>query len=362
MREHNAYGNLPVPSHPEHRAFLGWYTQKEGGKLVQPSDFLTEYRDHTLYAHWHNKNTSALKPVAKGAKPDKLDGQPNAGYQSYKVWINWDETDCSYLYENEKGGLTRVQSTRAHRDAKVTDVLVEEYDKDNNVTATLHIEPELPIWGGFFCGEAYNFLFFGQRNDAEDDTAEVIRVVRYDKLWNRIDHASVRNVGVVEPFAGGRPIYAEKNSFLFGHTSRGMYQDKNGVSHGSNMSFVVNEYTMEIAFAGSPAYTSHTFNQMVIVDAEGRPVLLDHGDSFPRAIKLTRFSNRAMLNGQLKNGAVFEFEKFPGERGDNYTGACVTGLAETEKGYLVAYCYDGDADHTRDEIGKRSRDLLLLCG
>ena len=51
----------------------------------------------------------------------------------------------------------------------------------------------------------------------------------------------------------------------------------------------------------------------VIVDAEGRPVLLDHGDSFPRAIKLTRFSNRAMLNGQLKNGAVFEFEKFPGE-------------------------------------------------
>lgn len=45
------YGVLPVPERQYH-AFLGWYTQPEGGELVTEDTYVTELSAHTLYAHW----------------------------------------------------------------------------------------------------------------------------------------------------------------------------------------------------------------------------------------------------------------------------------------------------------------------
>lgn len=44
---------------------------------------------------------------------------------------------------------------------------------------------ELPLWGGFYAGSDGYYLVEGQTNNKENDSAEVIRVIRYDTNWNR---------------------------------------------------------------------------------------------------------------------------------------------------------------------------------
>lgn len=45
------YGELPKPVR-EGYAFLGWYTQPEGGQQLQSTDMVTVIDDQTVYAHW----------------------------------------------------------------------------------------------------------------------------------------------------------------------------------------------------------------------------------------------------------------------------------------------------------------------
>lgn len=48
---------------------------------------------------------------------------------------------------------------------------------------------ELDLFGGFYAGDTDYFFVFGQENPQEDDSREVIRVVRYTKDWQRVDDA-----------------------------------------------------------------------------------------------------------------------------------------------------------------------------
>lgn len=45
------YGELPEPIR-EGYAFLGWFTEPEGGTKLQPTDMVTVIDDQTVYAHW----------------------------------------------------------------------------------------------------------------------------------------------------------------------------------------------------------------------------------------------------------------------------------------------------------------------
>ena len=108
-------------------------------------------------------------------------------------YSRWSSPVTSYLYENESGGLTRVEYTGGQ-------VVVENYDASFAFLDGRTIQPELLIWGGFFAGESYNFLVFGQSNAAESDSAEVIRVVKYDKDWNRLGAASLKGANTTIPF------------------------------------------------------------------------------------------------------------------------------------------------------------------
>lgn len=46
-----AYGYLPYPKKTGYR-FLGWFTEKEGGKQLEIWDIVSELKVHTFYAHW----------------------------------------------------------------------------------------------------------------------------------------------------------------------------------------------------------------------------------------------------------------------------------------------------------------------
>lgn len=47
----DVYGRLPEPMRSGF-AFLGWFTQPEGGERILPTDMVTVVDDTTLYAHW----------------------------------------------------------------------------------------------------------------------------------------------------------------------------------------------------------------------------------------------------------------------------------------------------------------------
>ncbi|MCR5590335.1 MAG: InlB B-repeat-containing protein [Lachnospiraceae bacterium] len=47
----DTYGKLPTPTYEGHE-FVGWFTQKEGGKAVTDSTVVSTASPHTLYAHW----------------------------------------------------------------------------------------------------------------------------------------------------------------------------------------------------------------------------------------------------------------------------------------------------------------------
>lgn len=90
------------------------------------------------------------------------------------------------------------------------------------------------------------------------------------------------------------------------------------------------------------AYVSHSFNQFIIADREGNLVTLDHGDGYPRSAVLSILAGNAGQEGlALFSAERIDIQSFPGENGDNTTGASLGGLVETTNGYVITYNYDG---------------------
>lgn len=284
-----------------------------------------------------------LTPAAGAAEAPAQSGNKNR--QNYSRWGNWAQPVTSYLYENEKGGLTRVEYTGGQ-------VVVEDYDSSFVFQSGRTIQPELPIWGGFFAGADYNFLIFGQENPGESDSVEVIRVVKYSKDWQRLGAASLKGANTTVPFDAGSLRCAECNGYLYLRTCHEMYASDDGLNHQANLTMAVRQGDMAISDSYydvmniNYGYVSHSFNQFLLIDREERLVTLDHGDAYPRSIVLCRYNQKA---GQGKfTGGLYSawcshsnIVEFPGQIGDNVTGATVGGLAETQSCYVIAYNYDG---------------------
>lgn len=83
-------------------------------------------------------------------------------------YFNCSKPVNSYLFENQTGGLTRVEYSGNKR------IVIEDYDSSFKLKETHSVDFELEKWGGFFAGDKYNFFIFGQVNQNEDDTVEVI--------------------------------------------------------------------------------------------------------------------------------------------------------------------------------------------
>lgn len=106
-----------------------------------------------------------------------------------------------------------------------TTLVVETYDSHFQLKETRELEVELPIWGGFFAGEDYNFVVFGQENPSESDSAEVVRVVKYSKSWERLDQASLRGANTTIPFdAGGFTCAEDGRPAVHPHQPRDVHQ------------------------------------------------------------------------------------------------------------------------------------------
>ena len=260
-------------------------------------------------------------------------------------YTTWSAPVTSYLYENEAGGLTRVEYTGGQ-------VVIEDYSADFSFLSSRTISPELPLWGGFYAGETYNFLIFGQKNPSESSATEVIRVVKYDKDWNRLGAASLKGANTTVPFDAGSLRCDEYGGYLYIRTSHEMYTSDDGLNHQSNLTLAVRQSDMSITDSFydvmniSYGYVSHSFNQFILVDQDGKIIALDHGDAYPRSAVLVGYYSNAStgkFSGARYSNWCWNMDliTFDGSIGDNTTGGSVGGLAETSDGYVMTYNYDG---------------------
>ena len=211
-------------------------------------------------------------------------------------------------------------------------VTIETYNEDYSLIGKKSIEYELPIFGGFFSGDKYNYIAFGQDNSEENDEEEVIRIVKYDKNFNRIDSVSIkgRESYTIMPFQSGSGKMAECGDKLVFHTSRKRYTTEDGLNHQSQLTIIVDTKDMKVVNdLGSfqRNHVSHSFDQYVLFDGNIH-VLVDHGDAYPRSIVLNK------ENGE--NYSEVNLFEIPGKIGANCTGVSIGGFEITPTSYIVA--------------------------
>lgn len=303
--------------------------------------------------------TFTLLPAAWAADAEPLTPMESVNYGgTYNG--NWAVPIDSYLYQDGEN-LVRVEYTTGipmYNSSGQVDywilppqLRVETYDSGFHMLSARQLDMELEKWGGFYAGQDYNFLIFGQENPSESDSTEVLRVVKYDKQWNRLGQASLWGANTKSIFEGGSLRCDEYNGYLYIRTCHTMYYSS-GANHQANMMLSVRQSDMAITdffddICVNAGEYSHSFNQFILVDSQGRLVALDHGDALPRGAILTRYGEQAghdTFLGGSTNRVVFPKDTctsflitaWPGPS-SNTTGAHVTDLAETSTGYLAAY-------------------------
>ncbi len=234
-----------------------------------------------------------------------------SGYNSYGP-------NGSYIQQNADGGFTVVS-------AGEETAVIDDYDSGFGYISSSEIEYELPIWGGYFSGEKYNYCLFGQANGEEDDSAEVIRVVKYDKSWKRVDSASVYGSNTLLPFRAGTPRMYEKDGMLYVHASHLMYTSDDGLNHQANHQIHINADTMEVVYNFGDVmnvnygYVSHSFDQYIRAD-ENYVYTADLGDAYPRSVVVCRKTKEGYMQGYNEALPIY------GSIGNNYTGVGLGGF------------------------------------
>lgn len=238
----------------------------------------------------------------------------------------------SYLYENEDGTLTRVEYISG------TGICVEVINPDTGKTVSSRtLSMELSLWGGFYSGEDYNFIVVGQTNYDEDDSKEVVRVIRYTKDWVRVDACSIYGANTYVPFNAGSLRMTELDGTLYIYTCHTMYDTGDGYHHQANMTFVLDEDTMSVTDSyydimniAQAGYVSHSFNQYIQTDGE-YIYRVDHGDAYPRAVSITKCAVGADITSVSYTYAL----QIQGTTGANATGVSVGGFELSDDNCLI---------------------------
>lgn len=259
-------------------------------------------------------------------------------------YYSWSSVVKSNLSENSDKTLTRVESIS-------NSVLVENYSADGKTLISKStIKNELPIYGGYFSGEKNNYIVFGKQNKSENNSAEIIRVVKYSKNWSRIGECKIYGSNTTVPFDAGSLRMIELDNKLYVYTCHEMYADSNNINHQANMLFTIDESTMKTTDSMykvsnlQDGYVSHSFNQFIATD--GTYIYrVDHSESnnmnmngqylSVNGITLSKYGK----NDSSTNVAVTIPVKLDIHSG-NYTGAAIGGFEVGSGNCIIAYTRD----------------------
>ncbi|MDR1532338.1 MAG: hypothetical protein LBS62_09180 [Clostridiales bacterium] len=311
-----------------------------------------------FYVDWsEEENAALLTPYASdlavradrgGVKTIKDLNNTGRRMTTYYSVSNYSSTALSYL----KARGDALQALEVNPSAKT--IVLDTYDKNFDLLSTKTIPFECELFGGFYAGERCNYLVFGSDNKEENDGKEVVRVVKYDENFNRLDDLSVSGgeSHAATPFSFASSGMAEYGNVLVLHTTRARYAASDGANHQSQLTLVIDtnqmrllNVTPRLEFQGN--HVSHSFNQFVRFD-NGQHVLVDLGDAYPRAVVLHK--SQDVSNDKY---AMTELLHIPGQVGDNYTGVNLGGFEITRSSYVVAL-------NQAKSDSSRERDVLLL--
>lgn len=237
----------------------------------------------------------------------------------------------SYLTATSDGGYERVEYIN-------NKIIVEKYNSSLTLLSTKTITPELPLFGGFYSGKNYNYIVYGKVNTTQKDSNEVIRVVKYDKNWNKKSQCRITGANTYKPFDAGSLSMDEYDGVLYIHTCHTMYKSSDGENHQANCTFVINETDMVLKDSYtdvmnlSYGYVSHSFMQYIRTDGEA-VYRADLGDAYPRGIAVTVTKNGDPINQPYLYGTIMSI---PGNVGNNYTGFALSGFELSDDNFIVA--------------------------
>ena len=275
----------------------------------------------------------------------------NIGKNNY---ADFSSTVKSYLVAQKDGSFMRVEAINGQ-------VVIETYSSELQFESALLLKYELPLFGGFYEGTDSFFLVFGQENPAEDDATEVIRVVRYDKSWNRLGAASLYGANTAIPFEEGSLRMVQSGDFLYIHTCHEMYHLLNGINQQANLMLAVRISTMEVEECfdsvgdSSDGYVGRSFNQFIAAD-EDAILSVNHGNAYPRAVVLSRYALKTEESIFANNCVSVETLPIAGESGDYNTGTSVGGFEVSATSYLIA---GNSADRAVNENMNAVRNIFV---
>ena len=331
------------------------YSKNKEEELVRPS-YMTD-GDEYWSGRQYKFDDSEVKLIGK--ERDTLHSVYGKKYSANKERQNYYQVSAvsnSYLTEVDNNLLMLVNVGDS--------ILIEYFTSQFESVATKKIARELPSFGGFFASRNGSFYVVqGQNNSADSDEVETFRIIQYDKDWNRVNALSLFGCNTSQPFSASQLTMMESDDFLFVRTAHGMYKGSDGVSHQANVFLDIDKRDLSLVYkqtglGGSYIqYASHSFNQLQTTK-NGFYAGLDHGDAYPRAIIIGKNKNPISENvaGSYYSTRVCNF---PGEIGDNYTGASVGGFTSSETHFLTAYVMV-DTAHFK-EFSNPTRNLYITA-
>lgn len=227
---------------------------------------------------------------------------------SYDIDERWANTIGNYLYE-ENGGLVRIENKKNEKNTKKSKIIASRYDKKGNLISRKEIIYQGEKFGGFFRGEEYNYLIFGNDNKEQNDKKEVIRIIKYDRDFNELGKLPIFGAFTKEPFGAGSLRCGEIGNVILVHTARGRFD-----GHQSSLTIGFNEDSMTIlngddlgAFQRN--HVSHSFNQFVMTEGD-EFITVDHGDGFPRGISANWLNTTTLklVPSTFKEGGFYTIE------------------------------------------------------
>ena len=208
-------------------------------------------------------------------------------------------------------------------------VYIEYYDNDFNVKSKKSIPMELDLWGGFYNGSDGYYLVEGQNNEEEDDAKEVIRVIRYDRNWNKTGTAHITGIAGDEfgqvryPFHAGCVELTENNGILYIATGHEGYVDESltpKMGHQGLLVIAVDQQTMTGEIIDNDLW--HSFAQYVKV-RDNQLYLLEQSEG-SRCTTLSRYDTAAK---QWKRIPVYQYG---GNRTSSWAVACYASVDAME--------------------------------
>ena len=176
-------------------------------------------------------------------------------------------------------------------DDNTNTICVEYYDNSFMMTSTKNIKKELSIWGGFYEGSDAYYIVVGKKNTNCVDNTEVIRIIKYDKSWNRLGAGSIRakegwDYEIRYPFDYGCVSMTESDGKLYVATGREGYVDPSvGQGHQGMMLIRMDE----TSFATEIVYGDfwHSFAQYL--QSVGTNIYVYEQSEGSRCTSLARF-------------------------------------------------------------------------